>query len=107
LRSRVDFGVKEGEDAAAPVAEDELTSLLAIDDEDIAALFVAPLDRDSIPAQDLLQERGRGYAGRAANPLDDERHLVDVAPTPLFPRFQRTDDRVRRRVGVCRGVSVR
>ena len=45
LRSaRVDLGVKEGEHAAAAVAEDELASLLAVDEEDVAALLVAPLD---------------------------------------------------------------
>ena len=41
----------------------------------------------------LLQERRD--AGLAADPVDEERHLVEVAPVPVFAGLERADDRVR------------
>ena len=54
----------------------------------------------------VLEERRGRDPGLAADPVDDERHLVDVAPAPVLAGLERTDDRVRRGVGVRRGVPV-
>jgi hypothetical protein len=54
----------------------------------------------------LLQERRRWDSGLAADPVDEERYLVDVAPVPVLAGLERTDDRVRRGVGVRRRVPV-
>lgn len=34
-------------------------------------------------------------------------HLVNVTPVPTFPRFVGADDRMARRIEMCRGVSLR
>jgi hypothetical protein len=36
----------------------------------------------------LLQERRRWDAGLAADPVDEERNVVDVAPVPVFAGFE-------------------
>ena len=40
--------------------------------------FVSPLEPE------LLQERRGRDVGLAVDPVDEERHLVDVAPVPVF-----------------------
>ena len=54
----------------------------------------------------LVAERRGRDAGLAADPVDDERDLVDVAPVPVFAGLERADDRVRGGVGVRRRVPV-
>jgi hypothetical protein len=39
-------------------------------------------------ARRLLQERRGRNAGLAADPVDEEHHLVDVAPAPVFARLE-------------------
>ena len=41
-----------------------------------------------LPPLQLLQERRRWDAGLAADPVDEERDLVDVAPVPVFAGFE-------------------
>ena len=57
-------------------------------------------EQDAGPRPKLLQQRRRRDAGRAADPVDEERHFVDVTPVPVLAGLERTDDRVRRGVGV-------
>jgi len=43
----------------------------------------------------------------AADPVDAESHLVDVAPAPVFARLERADDRMLRGLCVRSRVAVR
>ena len=95
LPRRVDLSVEECEHAAAAIAKDELAGLLALEEEDVAALLLTTLDGDITCGHDLVQERRRRDACFAADSVDDERNLVDVAPAPNFPWLERADDRVR------------
>ncbi len=45
---------------------------------------VLTLFRQALTATSLLQKRGGRDVGRAVDPVDEERHLVDVAPVPVF-----------------------
>src|SRR5205823_2910397 len=54
----------------------------------------------------LLQERRGRDVRLAADPVDEERDLVDVAPVPVFAGLERADDRVRRRMCVRTGMAV-
>ena len=38
--------------------------------------------------------QARAWFELAADPVDEERDLVDVAPVPVFAGFERVDDRV-------------
>ena len=78
----VDLGMEEREYAAAAIAEDEFAGVLAIEEEDVAALLLLELNGDI--GHVLLQERRGRDVGRAVDPVDEKRDLVDVAPVPVF-----------------------
>ena len=47
--------MEEREHAAAAIAKDELAGLLALEEEDVAALLLTTLDGDITCAHDLVQ----------------------------------------------------
>src|SRR5262245_8823262 len=52
-------------------------------------LLMAQVFRSSIGGgPQLLHKRRRRDTGLAADPVDDERHLVDVAPAPVLAGFE-------------------
>jgi hypothetical protein len=55
----------------------------------------------------LVAQWRRRDARVAADPVDDECHLVHVAPAPVLAGLERADDRVRRLVRVRRRMPVR
>src|SRR5262249_32661294 len=54
----------------------------------------------------LTPERRRRDPGLAADPVDEECHVVDVAPVPVLARLERADERVRAHARVRRRMPV-
>jgi hypothetical protein len=71
----VDLGVEEREYAAAAIAEDEFAGMVAGEEEDVAALLLMAFNGEA--GHDL-------FVGRAVDSADEERHLVDMGPVPVF-----------------------